>query len=39
MIHQDPFDRLLIAQTLVEKFTLITTNSIILQYNIPVIKA
>ena len=31
-LHRDPFDRLLIAQAMVEKLTLITADSRILQY-------
>ncbi|MCX5922051.1 MAG: type II toxin-antitoxin system VapC family toxin [Candidatus Dependentiae bacterium] len=34
MIHNDPFDRLLIAQSLVEKVTLITADEIIPKYDI-----
>ena len=31
-VHQDPFDRALIAQAMVEKLTFLTTDSIIPQY-------
>lgn len=31
-IHQDPFDRVLIAQAIVEGFTLVTTDEIMPQY-------
>ena len=33
-IHNDPFDRLLIAQAFVEGMTLVTVDSIIPQYNV-----
>ena len=32
MLHRDPFDRLLIAQAMVEKLTLVTADAQILQY-------
>ena len=38
-IHRDPFDRMLIAQAKVERLTIVTRDSIIEQYNIPIIKA
>jgi PIN domain nuclease of toxin-antitoxin system len=37
-IHKDPFDRMLIAQTICEKATLITGDAKIWKYNIPIIK-
>ncbi len=37
--HEDPFDRLLIAQAIVEGLTIITRDSKIAQYQIPVIVA
>jgi len=37
--HRDPFDRMLIAQAKVERLTIITRDTIIEQYNIPIIKA
>ena len=37
--HQDPFDRLLIAQSKVESLTLVTRDSKIHEYNIKCIKA
>jgi PIN domain nuclease of toxin-antitoxin system len=37
-IHKDPFDRILIAQAVVEGVTLLTTDSIIAQYPAPVRK-
>lgn len=39
LYHKDPFDRLLIAQAKAEKLTLITSDSKIWKYKIPVIKA
>ncbi len=38
-IHGDPFDRLLIAQTICEKASIITRDKIFSKYHIPVIKA
>jgi PIN domain nuclease of toxin-antitoxin system len=35
--HQDPFDRIIIAQSLVEKMTIITKDSQFENYNIPII--
>jgi PIN domain nuclease of toxin-antitoxin system len=37
-IHKDPFDRLLIAQSMVEGITLLTTDAIVAQYPGPVRK-
>jgi len=34
MIHNDPFDRLLIAQAVVENFVFVTNDKIIARYNI-----
>ena len=36
-IHRDPFDRILIAQAQVEKFTLVTEDETIKKYNVRVI--
>lgn len=36
-LHRDPFDRILIAQALVEDLTIITADSRIAQYPVPVI--
>lgn len=36
--HQDPFDRILIAQALVELMRLITHDAIVAQYNDSIIK-
>ena len=38
-IHQDPFDRIQIAQALTEGFTLITKDEKMLQYDLACIKA
>ena len=38
-IHDDPFDRIIIAQALTEKLSIVTRDSIIPQYKIPVIQA
>jgi PIN domain nuclease of toxin-antitoxin system len=38
-VHRDPFDRVLIAQALVEKLTLVTRDKHILKYDVPVLKA
>jgi len=35
-IHKDPFDRLLVAQAMVEGITLVTADSIVRQYSGPV---
>jgi len=35
-IHKDPFDRLLVAQSLVEGITLLTTDPVMAQYPAPV---
>lgn len=35
-IHKDPFDRMLVAQSLVEGVTLVTTDPVIAQYPCPV---
>jgi PIN domain nuclease of toxin-antitoxin system len=37
--HNDPFDRLLIAQALIEELTLVTRDQTILRYNVPVFGA
>ena len=38
-LHGDPFDRMLIAQTITEGLILMTNDRIILQYDVPTIKA
>ena len=37
-IHRDPFDRLLIAQAIIEKLTLITSDKYVFQYQIETLK-
>ena len=37
--HRDPFDRMLIAQAMVERFTIITRDNNIMKYKVPIIKA
>ena len=37
-IHKDPFDRMLIAQSIIEKLTLISKDSIISKYNVNILK-
>lgn len=37
--HRDPFDRMLIAQAKIERFTIITRDNNIMKYKVPVIKA
>ena len=37
-IHKDPFDRLLVAQAMVEGFTLLTADPLVAQYPAPVKK-
>jgi PIN domain nuclease of toxin-antitoxin system len=36
LIHKDPFDRLLVAQAIVEGITLLTADSIVAEYRRPV---
>jgi PIN domain nuclease of toxin-antitoxin system len=38
-IHRDPFDRMLIAQAIIEKLTLITRDKSIAEYNVQTLKA
>lgn len=38
-IHKDPFDRMLIAQSMIEKLTIVTRDQFIEQYEVSVIKA
>jgi PIN domain nuclease of toxin-antitoxin system len=38
-IHRDPFDRMLIAQALAERLTLVTRDGLIPQYDVPILKA
>ena len=38
-IHKDPFDRMLIAQAIIEKLTLVTRDSLFVEYDITLLKA
>jgi len=38
-VHRDPFDRMLIAQALTERLTLVTRDELIHQYDVPLLKA
>ena len=38
-IHKDPFDRMLIAQAIIEKLTLVTRDEFIPQYDVKIVKA
>jgi len=37
-IHKDPFDRMLVAQTIVEGITLMTADSVVAEYPVAVLK-
>jgi PIN domain nuclease of toxin-antitoxin system len=37
LIHRDPFDRILVAQTFVEGLTLLTVDHMIQQYGVPIL--
>lgn len=39
LYHKDPFDRILIAQAMVENLTLVTSDQKIWRYHLPLIKA
>ena len=39
LIHKDPFDRMLIAQAMIEKLTIVTRDQFIDQYDVGVLKA
>lgn len=39
VIHKDPFDRILIAQSIVEGISLLTVDDLVAQYPAPIIKA
>lgn len=39
LIHRDPFDRMLVVQAQLEKLTLITRDSLLKKYGIPLIEA
>jgi PIN domain nuclease of toxin-antitoxin system len=38
LVHRDPFDRLLVAQAMMEGFTLMTADEMIAQYSGPILK-
>jgi PIN domain nuclease of toxin-antitoxin system len=38
LVHRDPFDRLLVAQAMMEGFTLMTADEKIAQYSGPILK-
>ncbi len=38
-IHKDPFDRMLVAQAMIEKLTLITRDKMIVEYNVKTLDA
>lgn len=38
-LHRDPFDRLLIAQAVVERMTLVTADSAVTAYDVPLLDA
>ena len=38
-IHNDPFDRILVAQTRIERLTLVTRDQFLAAYNIPILPA
>ena len=38
-MHRDPFDRMLIAQALTERLTLVTRDGLIHKYDVPILKA
>lgn len=37
MIHRDPFDRLLVAQSIIEGLTLVTSDSRLIRYGVPIL--
>ncbi|MEV0789454.1 type II toxin-antitoxin system VapC family toxin [Kribbella sp. NPDC050459] len=39
MIHRDPFDRMLVAQAVAERLTLVTRDRFIQKYDVPVLAA
>ena len=38
MIHRDPFDRLLVAQSIIEGLTLVTSDSRLVRYGTPILQ-
>ncbi len=39
LIHRDPFDRMLVAQAMIEGMTLVTSDATLAAYNVPVLMA
>jgi PIN domain nuclease of toxin-antitoxin system len=39
LIHRDPFDRMLVAQTMIEGMTLVTSDTTLAAYNVPTLMA
>jgi PIN domain nuclease of toxin-antitoxin system len=39
LIHKDPFDRILVAQSMIEKLVLLTRDELIAKYDVNVLKA
>jgi len=39
MVHKDPFDRILVSQALTEDLVLITADSTLRKYNVPILQA
>ena len=39
LLHKDPFDRMLVAQCLLESMTLVTQDTLLARYGIPLVKA
>jgi PIN domain nuclease of toxin-antitoxin system len=37
LIHRDPFDRMLVAQAMIEGMTLVTSDNVLAAYNVPVL--
>lgn len=38
-VHRDPFDRMLVAQAIVERLTIVTRDQVLRRYDVPVIVA
>jgi PIN domain nuclease of toxin-antitoxin system len=39
LIHRDPFDRMLVAQALAERLTLVTRDGLVQKYDVPILEA
>jgi PIN domain nuclease of toxin-antitoxin system len=39
LLHRDPFDRILVAQAMIEGMTLVTSDATLAAYNVPVLMA